>query len=244
MCVYIYKYETYFEGHSEWEKKRNGNKWHAVVQSLSRVRLFATPWTAACQASLSFTISWSLLKFMSIESMMPCHKWHGICLWTVLSWRGKKKQMESKLSCPSHGYREAITAITVFGSTNSGLSGHASLFFVGSHHSALQLLLNVLLFLPYAVTLSALKFSQVLKLTSVQMTSKSASLCALESHLQLSAGLILVDFISSIHYTLVPTVGFIDLRILSNYLTSNWFKWAQSIPLVSGIESCWAWDSI
>ena len=42
-----------------------------VVQSLSRVRLFATPRTAACQASLSFTISWSLLKLMSVESMMP-----------------------------------------------------------------------------------------------------------------------------------------------------------------------------
>ena len=41
------------------------------VQSLSRVRLFATPWTAAPQASLSFTISQSLLKLMSIESMMP-----------------------------------------------------------------------------------------------------------------------------------------------------------------------------
>ena len=42
-----------------------------VVQSLSHVRLFVTPWTAVCQASLSFTISWSLLKFMSIESVMP-----------------------------------------------------------------------------------------------------------------------------------------------------------------------------
>ena len=42
-----------------------------VVQSLNRVWLFATPWTAARQASLSFTISWSLLKLMSIESMMP-----------------------------------------------------------------------------------------------------------------------------------------------------------------------------
>ena len=41
-----------------------------VVQSLSLVRLFVTPWTVAIQASLSFTISWSLLKFMSIESMM------------------------------------------------------------------------------------------------------------------------------------------------------------------------------
>ena len=42
-----------------------------VVQSLSHVRLFSTPWTIACQASLSFTISQSLLKLMSIESVMP-----------------------------------------------------------------------------------------------------------------------------------------------------------------------------
>ena len=42
-----------------------------LVQSLSWVRRFTTPWTAACQASLSFTIFWSLLKLMSIESVMP-----------------------------------------------------------------------------------------------------------------------------------------------------------------------------
>ena len=42
-----------------------------VVQSLSCVQLFATPWTAAFQASLSFTISRSLLRLMSIESVMP-----------------------------------------------------------------------------------------------------------------------------------------------------------------------------
>ena len=41
------------------------------VQSLSRVRLFATPWISACQASLSITNSRSLLKLMSIESVMP-----------------------------------------------------------------------------------------------------------------------------------------------------------------------------
>ena len=43
----------------------------AVVQSLSCVWFFATPWTAAHQASLSFTISRSVLKLMSTESMMP-----------------------------------------------------------------------------------------------------------------------------------------------------------------------------
>ena len=42
-----------------------------VIQSLSHVWLFATPWTAAHQASLSFSISWSLLKLISIELVMP-----------------------------------------------------------------------------------------------------------------------------------------------------------------------------
>ena len=42
-----------------------------LVQSLSHVQLFVTPWTAAHQASLSFTISPSLLKLMSIESVVP-----------------------------------------------------------------------------------------------------------------------------------------------------------------------------
>ena len=41
------------------------------VRSLNRVRLFATPWTAACQASLSLTNSWSPPKPMYIESVMP-----------------------------------------------------------------------------------------------------------------------------------------------------------------------------
>ena len=41
------------------------------VQLLSHVRLFEAPWTATCQASLSITNSWSLLKLMSIESVIP-----------------------------------------------------------------------------------------------------------------------------------------------------------------------------
>ena len=44
------------------------------VQSLSCVRLFAIPWTAARQASLSFTISWSLFKLLSIKSVMPSNR--------------------------------------------------------------------------------------------------------------------------------------------------------------------------
>ena len=44
---------------------------NSSVQSLSHVQLFATPWTAAHQASLSITNSWSLLKLMSIKLVMP-----------------------------------------------------------------------------------------------------------------------------------------------------------------------------
>ena len=43
----------------------------STVQSCTRVQLFATLWTATHQASVSITNSWSLLKFMSIESVMP-----------------------------------------------------------------------------------------------------------------------------------------------------------------------------
>ena len=46
-------------------------EYYFVVQSLSHVRIFATPWTAARQASLSITISLRLLRLMSIEPVMP-----------------------------------------------------------------------------------------------------------------------------------------------------------------------------
>ena len=48
-----------------------------VVQFISHVRLFETPWTAVCQAYLSFSISQSLFKLMFIESVMPSN--HLIC---------------------------------------------------------------------------------------------------------------------------------------------------------------------
>ena len=57
-----------------------------IVQSLSHVRLCVTPWPAAHQAPLSFTISWSSLKLMSIELVMPsnhltlCHPLKGWCV--------------------------------------------------------------------------------------------------------------------------------------------------------------------
>ena len=59
-------------GQSDTKKQKElGSVQFSSVQSLSRVRLFETPWIAACQASLSITISRSSLKLMSIESVMP-----------------------------------------------------------------------------------------------------------------------------------------------------------------------------
>ena len=47
------------------------SSFYLSVQLLSHVWLFVTPWTAACQASLSITMSWNLIKLMSIEWVMP-----------------------------------------------------------------------------------------------------------------------------------------------------------------------------
>ena len=60
------------------------------VQVPSHVWLFAMPWTAACQASLSITNSWSLLRFMPIESVMPSNHLllcHHLLLPTLLSFK-------------------------------------------------------------------------------------------------------------------------------------------------------------
>ena len=61
------------QGERSWGKMKFGDNLYSkfVVQLLSHVQLLAAPWTAACQASLSFTISWSLFKLMSIESVVP-----------------------------------------------------------------------------------------------------------------------------------------------------------------------------
>ena len=56
-----------------------------VVQLPSHVQLFVTPWTAACQASLFLTISWSLPKFMSIELVMPSNHFIPCCSLLFLS---------------------------------------------------------------------------------------------------------------------------------------------------------------
>ena len=62
--------EAYWRGLPFPSPMHESEKWKVKAKSLSRVRLLATPWTAACQASLSITNSCSLLKLMSIELVM------------------------------------------------------------------------------------------------------------------------------------------------------------------------------
>ena len=77
-----------------------------VVQLLSHVRLFATPWAAACQASLSITNSQSLLKLMSTESVMPSN--HLILCCSLLlpsifpSIRVFSKESVLRIRCPQY----------------------------------------------------------------------------------------------------------------------------------------------
>ena len=105
-----------------------------VVQFLSHVQHFATPWTAARQASLSFTISLRLLKLMSIESVMPsnhlilCHPlvllpsiFPSIRVFSsesVLGIRWPKEGSFSFSASPSNEYSMLIFTLSIFNESN------------------------------------------------------------------------------------------------------------------------------
>ena len=79
--IYVYLISITINDFSPLRKE----KWwlnFVVVQLLSLVQLFANPWTAACQASLFFIISYNLLKLMSVKSVMPSN--HLILSHTLL----------------------------------------------------------------------------------------------------------------------------------------------------------------
>ena len=105
------------------------NSFVVVLQSLSQVWLFAIPWIAARQASLSSTISWSLLKFMSIESVMPSN--HFI-LWPLL--------LFCLLSFPASG-SFPMSQLFASGGQNIGASASASV-----------LLMNIQSWFPLGLT--------------------------------------------------------------------------------------------
>ena len=74
----LYLYVLLLSIHIDYSTQKNGGSYKIIaliafslVQSLNRVQLFATPWTAECQASLSISNSQSLLKLMSTKLVMP-----------------------------------------------------------------------------------------------------------------------------------------------------------------------------
>ena len=90
-----------------------------AVQPLSCGRLFATPWTAALQASLSFTISWSLLKLMSSELVILYGgtSRHCLCLWYRLHTGFPFQRGEGELPPPTElippkGVRQPFMAVS------------------------------------------------------------------------------------------------------------------------------------
>ena len=106
-----------------------------VVQSLSHVHLFVTPWTAACQASLSFTTSWSLFRFMSIELVMLSNHLilcRPLLLWSIFP-NIKVFSNESALCIrePSIGTSASVFPMNIQGWFPLGLTGSISLLSKG-----------------------------------------------------------------------------------------------------------------
>ena len=133
-----------------------------TVQLLSRVQLFVTPWTAACQASQSITNSQSLLKLMYIELVMPSN--HLILCWpllfppsifhsikifskeSVLHIRWPKDWSFSFSISPSNEYSELISfrmdwfdLLAVQGTLKTLLQHHSSVQFISVAQSCLTL---------------------------------------------------------------------------------------------------------
>ena len=83
------------------------------VRSFSHVQLFSTPWTAACQASLSITNSQSLLKLLSIESVRPSN--HLIILFIYLAALGLCCCAQAFFGCTREGYSCCSARASLYG---------------------------------------------------------------------------------------------------------------------------------
>ena len=110
-------------------------------QSLSRVHLFVTPWSATCQASLSFTISWSLLKFLSIESVMLSNHLILCCPFLLLpsvlpSTRVFSNELAFHIMWPK--YWSFSFSITPFNEYSGWRCQNASCWMVGWHPQILD----------------------------------------------------------------------------------------------------------
>ena len=119
----------------------NEDKWDmlVVVQLLRNFWLFAVPWTAACQASLSFTMSWYLLKLKSIESVMPSNHLipFSFCLQSFHSWGSFPKSWFFVTGSQSIGASASVLPMNIQGWFPLGLTGSKSMLLRSlQHHSS------------------------------------------------------------------------------------------------------------
>ena len=103
------------------------------LKSLSHVRLSVTPWTAAHQASLSITNSWSLLKLMSVESVMPSN--HLILCCPLLLLLSIWEILKSKANHFSILASRTPWTVSEFQNVTISYSGHSDTCLVISHYS-------------------------------------------------------------------------------------------------------------
>ena len=124
-CWYWFSFSVFFLFLTAWLL-------FCFVQLLGRAWLFATPWTATCQASLSFTVSWSLLRLTSVELVMPSN--HLILcrdqpLLKILV-RCHKVGINALTVCVLSGTRASSILVKV----GANLSFHTTLFVVWLAH--------------------------------------------------------------------------------------------------------------
>ena len=100
-----------------------------VIQSLSQVHLFATPWTTACQASLFFTISWSWLRLMSFESIRPSSHLILCCLLLLPSIFPNIRVFSNKLALPIRWPKYSSFSISPFNEYSRLVSFRIDCFF-------------------------------------------------------------------------------------------------------------------
>ena len=99
---------------SHWvslQKRFSSSVQFSSVQSRGRVRLSATPWTAARQASLSITNSWSFLKLMSIESVMPSNHLILCCPLLLRRYISQGSREKDLMTCKRQVYFKELAHI-------------------------------------------------------------------------------------------------------------------------------------
>ena len=183
---------------------------YVVVHLLNHVQLFAIPWTAACQVSLSFTISWSFLKLMSIESVMP-----------------SKSHPLSSPSPPAFSLSQHQCLFQLFpsGGQNIGPSASASVSLSNEYSELISSRIDL-------ISLQSKGLSSLLEHTSKALILQCSAFFMVQiSHLYMTTG----ETIALIIWNFVGKVRSLLFNMLSRFIIA-FLPWSKHL-LISWLQS-------